>query len=56
VDVFDPKFNIVSPGADDSVYFSYALHDRRLKEHQPELMRLIYGPELDSRDAMYVHA
>ncbi|KAF6170882.1 hypothetical protein GIB67_014699 [Kingdonia uniflora] len=23
IDVFDPKFNIVSPGADDTVYFPY---------------------------------
>ncbi len=44
IDVFDPKFNIVSPGADEEVYFSYTEHDRRFLEHHEEIDNLIYGP------------
>ncbi len=43
VDTFDPKFNIVSPGADENVYFSYADKDRRFVEHQEEISSLLYG-------------
>lgn len=43
IDVFDPKFNIVSPGADDNVYFSYKDEKRRLAALHPELDELIYG-------------
>lgn len=43
IDVFDPKFNIVSPGADEEVYFSYAEPDRRFVEHHDEIRDLIYG-------------
>ena len=43
IDVFDPKFNIVSPGADPDVYFPYTEDKRRLKEHHPELKELLYG-------------
>lgn len=43
IDVFDPKFNIVSPGADEEVYFSHAEQERRFTEHQPAIAELIYG-------------
>lgn len=43
VDVFDPKFNIVSPGADADVYFSYTESARRLVHLKGELEDLIYG-------------
>jgi sucrose synthase len=43
VDVFDPKFNIVSPGADENIYFSYAEKERRFVEHQEEISSLLYG-------------
>nr|MBS0022125.1 sucrose synthase [Gammaproteobacteria bacterium] len=43
IDVFDPKFNIVSPGADAYVYFSYAESSRRLVHLKDELETLIYG-------------
>lgn len=45
IDVFDPKFNIVSPGADEDVYFSYTEHDRRFVEDHNEIAELIYGDE-----------
>ncbi len=44
VDVFDPKFNIVSPGADDGAFFSYEEEDRRLSELSDEINELIFGP------------
>ena len=41
--MFDPKFNIVSPGADADVYFPYTEEERRLKKFHPELKKLLYG-------------
>jgi sucrose synthase len=43
VDVYDPKFNIVSPGADPDVYFPYTERDRRLTHFQNEIEELVYG-------------
>ena len=43
IDVFDPKFNIVSPGADADVYFPFTEADRRLKRYHPELKELLFG-------------
>ncbi|GLT85667.1 hypothetical protein SLE2022_038500 [Rubroshorea leprosula] len=43
IDVFDPKFNIVSPGADMSIYFPYTEEKRRLKHFHPELEELLYS-------------
>ena len=37
IDVFDPRFNIVSPGADPEIYFPYTEKARRLTGLQPEL-------------------
>lgn len=41
IDPFDPKFNIVSPGADERVYFPYTDAARRLRSLQPEIARLL---------------
>jgi sucrose synthase len=43
IDVFDPKFNIVSPGADDAVYFPFNEESRRLSGLHDELNELVYG-------------
>ena len=43
IDVFDPKFNIVSPGADLDIYFDYADQKRRLTSLHPEIEELLYG-------------
>ncbi|CAN1290941.1 Sucrose synthase [Linum perenne] len=43
INVFDPKFNIVSPGADMSIYFSYTEEKRRLKHFHPEIEELLYS-------------
>ncbi|KAK4418110.1 Sucrose synthase 2 [Sesamum alatum] len=45
IDVFDPKFNIVSPGADDCIYFPYSEKERRLTSLHESLEKLIYDPE-----------
>jgi sucrose synthase len=50
IDIFDPKFNIVSPGADANVYFSYAEGEQRLQSLHGEIEDLIYGaPDERSR-------
>ena len=43
INVFDPKFNIVSPGADSGVYFPYSESGRRLTGLHAEMEQLIYG-------------
>ena len=43
IDMYDPKFNIVSPGADDCVYFSYHETDRRLRALHGEISDLVFG-------------
>jgi sucrose synthase len=41
--VFDPKFNIVSPGVDPNVYFPPADDARRLKHLLPGIREQVYG-------------
>lgn len=43
IDVFDPKFNIVSPGADANIYFPYTEKERRLTALHSEISDLVYG-------------
>lgn len=45
VDVFDPKFNIVSPGADDTIYFPYTEKERRLYDLHPQIEALLFNSE-----------
>jgi len=45
VDVYDPKFNIVSPGANEDIYFPFTDTERRLTHLHPEIEELIYGGE-----------
>ncbi|KAL4643015.1 hypothetical protein ACB092_02G061900 [Castanea dentata] len=45
IDVFDPKFNIVSPGADLSIYFPYTDKERRLTALHGSIEELLYGTE-----------
>ncbi|MDA8127460.1 MAG: sucrose synthase [Betaproteobacteria bacterium] len=45
IDLFDPKFNIVSPGADADIYFPYTDTSRRLHSLMPEIERLLYAPD-----------
>ncbi|KAG0568303.1 hypothetical protein KC19_6G010800 [Ceratodon purpureus] len=43
VNVFDPKFNIVSPGADMNYYFPYTDKERRLTRLHPAIEELLYS-------------
>lgn len=43
INVFDPKFNIVSPGADASVYFPYTEKKLRFSQLNPGLEEMLYG-------------
>ncbi|KAJ1407673.1 Sucrose synthase [Sesbania bispinosa] len=45
IDVFDPKFNIVSPGADMCIYFPYSEKERRLTSLHGSIEKLVYGTE-----------
>nr|CAB38021.1 sucrose synthase [Craterostigma plantagineum] len=45
IDVFDPKFNIVSPGADESIYFPYTDKEKRLTNLQASIEKLLFDPE-----------
>jgi sucrose synthase len=44
VDVLDPRFNIVSPGADARVYFPFSDEERRIPQLHDEIHDLIFGP------------
>jgi len=48
IDIYDPKFNIVSPGADETIYFPYSDTKRRIPELHGEIETLIFGGS-DSR-------
>ena len=43
IDVYDPKFNVISPGADADVYFPFSEKKRRLKHYHDKIKDLIYG-------------
>ncbi len=43
IDVFDPKFNIVSPGADPEIYFPAKECEKRLTHLLPELQEMVFG-------------
>ncbi|KAL0421699.1 UNVERIFIED_CONTAM: Sucrose synthase 5 [Sesamum latifolium] len=45
INVFDPKFNIASPGADQSVYFPFSEKQKRFTKFQPALEELLYSKE-----------
>ena len=53
IDIFDPKFNIVSPGADPVSYFPYTETKRRLYALHDEIEEMVYGGERsDSRGVL----
>jgi sucrose synthase len=43
IDAFDPKFNIVPPGADPEVFFPFSSKEERDPEIQAEVAELIFG-------------
>ncbi|KAG0608275.1 hypothetical protein M758_8G093300 [Ceratodon purpureus] len=44
IDVFDPKFNIVSPGADMSIYYPFSEQERRLTSLHGAIEELLFSP------------
>ncbi|KMZ65710.1 Sucrose synthase [Zostera marina] len=53
INVFDPKFNIVSPGADMSIYFPYTETSKRLTSLHPEIEDLLYS-QVENADHKFV--
>jgi sucrose synthase len=45
IDLFDPKFNVVSPGADPDVYFPYTEKERGLSALVPTIDAMVFGAE-----------
>jgi sucrose synthase len=45
IDIFDTKFNIVSPGADADVYFPYADDERRLRHFHDTIEDMVLGDD-----------
>ncbi|CAN4078436.1 unnamed protein product [Withania somnifera] len=43
INVFDPKFNIAAPGADQSVYFPYTEKQKRLTDFRPAIEELLFS-------------
>ena len=43
IDIYDPKFNIVSPGADPDTYFPASDRARRFVHLHPEIERLLFS-------------
>lgn len=52
IDVFDPKFNIVSPGADMNVYYPFTEKERRLTKLHPAIEDLLFGTEQTSEHVL----
>ncbi|ONK61127.1 uncharacterized protein A4U43_C08F26520 [Asparagus officinalis] len=53
IDVFDPKFNIVSPGADMSIYFPYYEESKRLTSLHAEIEELLFS-SVENSDHKFV--
>ncbi|CAN4083710.1 unnamed protein product [Withania somnifera] len=43
INVFDPKFNIAAPGADQSLYFPYTEKQKRLTDFCPAIEELLFS-------------
>jgi sucrose synthase len=43
INVFDPKFNIGAPGADQTVYFPYTQKQKRFTNFHQEIEELLYS-------------
>lgn len=53
IDVYDPKFNIVSPGADAEVYFPFTNKESRRTDLHDEINQLVFGDaRQDSRGVL----
>ncbi|KAL4012804.1 hypothetical protein IC575_029918 [Cucumis melo] len=54
INVFDPKFNIAAPGADQSVYFPFTEKSKRLTNFHPEIEELLYSRENNDEHIGYL--
>lgn len=45
IDVFDPKFNIVSPGADMNIYFPFTNEKNRLRSLHADIEEMLFSPD-----------
>ena len=45
INVFDPKFNIAAPGADQSVYFPYTEKQKRFTTFNAAIEELLYAKD-----------
>ncbi|XP_051136647.1 sucrose synthase 7-like [Andrographis paniculata] len=54
INVFDPKFNIASPGADQSVYFPFTEKQQRLAKFQPVIDKLVFSKEENDEHIGYI--
>ncbi|KAL6175745.1 hypothetical protein ACLB2K_052384 [Fragaria x ananassa] len=45
IDVFDPKFNIAAPGADQSVYFPHSDKQQRFTKFHPSIEQMVYNKQ-----------
>ncbi|XP_065616965.1 sucrose synthase 5-like [Quercus suber] len=54
INVFDPKFNIAAPGADQSIYFPYIERQRRLTSFHPAIEELLYSKDDNNEHIGYL--
>ncbi len=45
IDAFDPKFNVVAPGADPEIFFPFSSEDLRMPDVKEEIEELVYGSD-----------
>lgn len=45
INVFDPKFNIAAPGAEQSTYFPFTERKKRFVKFGPAIEELLYSNE-----------
>ncbi|CAI9289173.1 unnamed protein product [Lactuca saligna] len=54
INVFDPKFNIASPGAEQSVYFPITEKEKRLTSFHPAIEELLFNKEDNNEHMGYL--
>ncbi|KAG5247254.1 sucrose synthase [Salix suchowensis] len=54
INVFDPKFNIAAPGADQSVYFPYTEKQSRFTQYHPTIEELLFSKVVNDEHIGYL--
>ncbi|KAH7533972.1 hypothetical protein FEM48_Zijuj04G0188200 [Ziziphus jujuba var. spinosa] len=54
INVFDPKFNIAAPGADQTVYFPFTERQKRFTVFNPAIEELLYSREDNNEHIGYL--